>query len=322
VRITVYGAGGVGGYFGGRLALGGADVHLIARGAHLRALQEHGLRVRSTLGDFATPVHATDDPAEVGACDVVLFCVKSYDTEEAADSLAPLLQAGTGVLTLQNGVDNVEKLAAAIGERHVLGGAAYIFATVVEPGVIAHTGAPGSFVFGELDGARSERAERLLALCRDADVRADLVTNIRVRLWEKFVFICAQAGVTATALVPIGVIRKTPETWDLFQRILGEVAALAAAEGVPLEPDAVEQLTGWGRTLEPTVFSSLYDDLARGRRIELEALHGFVVRRSRDRGLQAPVSEVIYALLKPHVIQNADRYQQERSPEVTWASGP
>lgn len=198
-RIAVFGAGGIGGYFGGRLALAGVDVHLIGRGAHLRALREHGLRVRSIRGDFATLVHATDDPFEVGACDYVLFCVKSYDTDDAAERLSPLLHKEAEVVSLQNGVGNEDKIAAAIGEHHVLGGAAYIFASVTEPGVIVHTSGAGALAFGELDGSRNERGERLLALCGEAGIPAELVADIRTRLWQKFAFICAQAGLTASA---------------------------------------------------------------------------------------------------------------------------
>src|SRR5215467_14634670 len=168
MRIAVYGAGGVGGYFGGRLARAGADVHFIARGAHLRALREHGLSVRSVKGDFEVPAQATDDPADVGRCDFVLFCVKSFDTEAAAARLAPLIGEGTAVLSLQNGVENEEKLARALGEDHVMGGAAFIFAEIAEPGVILHTGGPASITFGELDGRASQRAKDLLAWCEQA----------------------------------------------------------------------------------------------------------------------------------------------------------
>lgn len=304
MRIAVFGAGGIGGYFGGRLALAGAEVHLIARGPHLRALREHGLRVRSVRGDFATAVHAADDPVDVGACECVLFCVKAYDTDEAAEGLPPLLQEETAVVSLQNGVDNEDKLAAAIGEHHVLGGAAYVFASVAEPGVIAHTGGVGALVFGELDGSLSERGERLRDLCVEAGIPAELVADIRARLWQKFAFICAQAGITTTGRVPIGQIRQTPETWQLYGRIIDEVTALAAAEGVPLAPELATAPSAWARSLEPTAFSSLYDDLVGGRRMELEALHGFVVRRSREHGLRAPVSEVIYALLRPQALHN------------------
>jgi 2-dehydropantoate 2-reductase len=185
VRIAVFGAGAVGSYFGGRLALAGADVHLIARGAHLKALGERGLLVRSIRGDFAASVPATDDPAEIGACDYVLVCVKAHDTERIAKRLAPLLHDETAVVTLQNGIDNEEKLAAAIGEKHVLGGAAYIFASLVEPGIVAHTAGAAAVVFGEIDASSSARGERLRELCAHAAIPAQLVADIRTRLWQK-----------------------------------------------------------------------------------------------------------------------------------------
>jgi 2-dehydropantoate 2-reductase len=234
MRIAIYGAGGVGGYFGGRLAQAGSDVHFIDRGAHLRALREHGLRVQSVKGDFTVQVPATDDPAEVGACDYVLFSVKAFDTEPAAARLEPLLGKGTAVLSLQNGVDNEEKLARAIGPDHVMGGAAFIFAGKAAPGVIVHTGGPTSFTFGELDGRVSERAQRLLECCQLAGFAAELSESIKTVLWAKFAFICAQAGMTAAVRLPIGEVRTVDAAWAGFGRLVAEVAAVAEADGVPL----------------------------------------------------------------------------------------
>lgn len=298
-RIAVLGAGSVGGYFGGRLARAGADVHLIARGANLRALRERGLRVRSVRGDFEVELPATDEPAEVGPVDAVLFCVKSYDTAEAAARLQPLLGGETAVLSLQNGVDNEEKIAAAVGWEHVMGGSAFIFASLAEPGVVVDAGGPGSLVFGELDGSRSGRGSRLLALCEKADVSAELVPDMRARLWEKFAFICAQAGMTACTRLPIGEIRASPQAWTMFRRIIGEVVALAGAEGVTLPDDTEDRIAAFALSLGPTGYSSLYHDLVEGRRMELDALHGFVARRSREHGIEAPMCEAVHALLAP-----------------------
>src|SRR5690242_20857204 len=188
MRIAVYGAGGVGGYFGGRLARAGAEVHFIARGAHLQALREHGLTVRSVKGDFKVQAPATDDPAEVGPCDFVLFCVKTVDTDAAAVRLGPLIVENTAVVSLQNGVENEEKLARAVGEDHVMGGAAFIFAGIAEPGVIVHSGGPASITFGELDGRATERARRLLATCEQAGFQAELSASISTVLWAKLAF--------------------------------------------------------------------------------------------------------------------------------------
>jgi 2-dehydropantoate 2-reductase len=302
VRIAVVGAGGVGCYFGGRLARAGGDVHLLARGRHLRAIRDHGLRISGARGEFAVALPATDDPADIGPSDIVLFCVKSYDTKAAVELLPPLLHPTTAVVSLQNGIDSDEKIAARVGPEHVMGGAAFIFASVVEPGVVHDAGGPGSLVFGELDGSTSARGEALLAMCEKAGIPAELVTDIRVRLWDKFAFICAQAGMTACTHLPIGEVRAIPETWAMFRKIVDEVVALGAAEGVGLPSETGPKIARFAQALPAGGFSSLYHDLVGGRPLELEALHGFVVQRSRAHGLAAPMSEAVYALLKPHAV--------------------
>ena len=304
MRIAVYGAGGVGGYFGARLAQAGAEVHLIARGAHLQALREHGLRVRSIKGDFQVPAPATDDPAEVGLCDFVLFCVKTFDTDAAAARLAPLIGEGTAVLSLQNGVENEEKLARAVGEDYVMGGAAFIFAEIAEPGVIVHTGGPTSITFGELDGRISPRAKGLLACCEQAGIGAEMSASIQTVLWAKLAFICAQAGMTAAVRLPIGEIRTAAAAWAAFSRLVAEVCAVAEAEGHPVPQAARERALALAQAAEPGSFSSLHDDLVAGRHMELEALHGFVVRRAAQHGLAVPTSEAVYAILQPWAIRN------------------
>jgi 2-dehydropantoate 2-reductase len=305
MRIAVYGAGGVGGYFGGLLAHAGAEVHFIARGAHLQALREHGLTVRSVKGDFQVRAPATDDPGDVGRCDFVLFCVKTFDTDAAAARLGPLLGAGTAVLSLQNGVENEEKLAQMVGEDHVMGGAAFIFAGIAEPGVIVHSGGPASITFGELDGRTSQRAERLLALFEHAGVEAELSASIMTVLWAKLAFICAQAGLTAAVRLPIGEIRTVDAAWAAFGRLVTEVCAVAEADGNPVPQTARERVLALAQAIEPGSFSSLYDDLVAGRPMELEALHGFVVRRAAQHGLAVPTSEAVYAILQPWAARNS-----------------
>ena len=304
MRIAVYGAGGVGGYFGGRLAQAGAEVQFIARGAHLQALREHGLTVRSVKGDFQVQAPATDDPADVGCCDFVLFCVKTFDTDAASARLGPLVGAETAVLSLQNGVENEEKLARTIGEDHVMGGAAFIFAGIAEPGVIVHSGGPASITFGELDGHTSQRAERLLALCERAGVEAELSASIKTVLWAKLAFICAQAGMTAAVRLPIGEIRTVDVAWTAYQRLVAEVCAVAGADGSPVPQTAQERALALALAIEPGSFSSLHDDLVAGRPMELEALHGFVVRRAAQHGLAVPMSEAVYAILQPWAVRN------------------
>ncbi len=304
MRIAVYGAGGVGGYFGGRLAQAGAEVHFIARGAHLRALREHGLTVHSVKGDFQVRVLATDDPGDVGRCDFVLFCVKTFDTDAAAARLGPLIDADTAVVSLQNGVENEEKLARRVGDDHVMGGAAFIFAGIAEPGVIVHSGGPASITFGELDGRISQRAGRLLALCEHAGVEAELSASIMTVLWAKLAFICAQAGMTAAVRLPIGEIRTVDASWAAFGRLVAEVCGVAEADGSPVPQTARERALALAQAIEPGSFSSLHDDLVAGRRMELEALHGFVVRRAAQHGLAVPMSEAVYAILQPWAVRN------------------
>jgi len=255
-------------------------------------------------GDFEVRAPATDDPVDVGPCNFVLFCVKTFDTDTAAARLGPLVGEGTAVVSLQNGVENEEKLARVVGDDHVMGGAAFIFAEIAEPGVIAHTGGPASITFGELDGRASERAKRLLARCQQAGVQAELSAGIQTVLWAKLAFICAQAGMTAAVRLPIGDIRTSAAAWAAFSRLIAEVCAVAAADGNPVPQAAQERALGLAQAIEPGSFSSLHDDLVRGRRMELEALHGFVVRRAAQHGLAVPTSEALYAILQPWAIRN------------------
>ncbi|MFC7045869.1 2-dehydropantoate 2-reductase [Halobacteriaceae archaeon GCM10025711] len=304
MKVAVYGAGGVGAYFGGRLAAAGADVHLIARGEHLRALRNDGLTVESIHGDFHVDLPATDDPADVGPVDYVLFCVKSFDTADAAARLEPMLHDETAVVSLQNGVDNEEQIADEVGWDHVMGGVAYIFSTIAEPGVVEHTGGPAEIVFGEMDGTRSDRAERFLAACDDAGFDATLSEDVESVLWDKYTFICAQAGMTAAVRRPVGDIRDVPESWAMFQDVLSEVTAVADAEGVALPDDTVAKWVGFAEDLEPGAYSSLHYDMTHGKRMELEALFGVLTRRAADHGVDVPMSDAIYGVLRPWAVHN------------------
>jgi 2-dehydropantoate 2-reductase len=299
MKIGVMGAGGVGGYYGARLALAGAEVGLIARGDHLAAIRESGLRVRADDGDSTVRVTASDDPAEIGPCDAVLFCVKSYDTDQAAALIGPLLKPETGVVSLQNGVDNEEKIAARIGRKHVLGGASFILTHIAEPGVVEQTGSVRRVILGELDGSRSGRATRLLTQFRRAEIDTDLADDIRVVLWDKFAYLCALAGLTAVTRLPIDKLLAVSETRNLFREVVREVSLVARAEGVELADDIVDQKTAFAETLGPDSFSSLHHDLVTGHRLELDALHGELTRRAAPHGIPVPVSEMIYSLLRP-----------------------
>jgi 2-dehydropantoate 2-reductase len=299
MKIGVVGAGGVGGYYGARLASAGAEVGLIARGDHLAAIRERGLRVRADDGDFTVQVAASDDPGEIGPCDAVLFCVKSYDTDQAAALLGPLLKPETGVVSLQNGVDNEEKIAARVRPGHVIGGVSFILAHIAGPGVVEQVGSVRRVIFGELDGTRSERVERLLAEFRKAEIDSDIADDIRVVLWDKFAFLCALAGLTAVTRLPIDELLAVSETRDLFREMVGEVALVARADGVELADDIVDQKTAFAQGLGPDSYSSLHHDLVTGHRLELDALHGEVTRRASHHGLSVPVSQMIYSLLRP-----------------------
>jgi 2-dehydropantoate 2-reductase len=299
MKIAVYGAGGVGGYYGGKLAAAGQQVHLIARGAHLAAIRAGGLRVRSVRGDFTVTVPATDDPTEIGPCDAVLFCVKSYDTAEAARRLGPMLKDGTAVVSLQNGIDNETVIAGVVGWHHVVGGASFIFATIAEPGVIDHTGGPASLSFAEFDGSRSERMLALAAACDEAGIPADVPADIRLVLWAKYAFICAQAGMTATTRLPIGDIRNDVHSWRMFRSLVEEVVAVGRAEGVALPDGLVDAHLRATEALQPDGRSSLYHDLMTGHRMELEALHGTLTRLADQHGVPVPAATSVYAILSP-----------------------
>jgi len=300
MRIAIVGAGGVGGYFGAKLARAGESVVMLARGAHLDAIRRHGLRVRSAVdGEFTAKADAVESFADQAPVDMALFCVKSFDTREAAEALRPVLGRDTGVVSLQNGVDNEEILDDVLGAGRALGGAAFVFSTIESPGVIAHT-LLGRIVFGELDGRVSERATRLRDALAAAGVPVELSTEVRRVLWEKYLLISAQAGTTALTRAPIGVIRQIPETWRLYRRIVEELAAVARAVGVTLPADVVETIIKNASALAPTAFSSLHHDLVHGRRLELEALHGHAVRLGERLGVPTPTVFAVYASLKPH----------------------
>lgn len=301
MKIAIMGTGGVGGYFGGLLARSGMPVTFIARGAHLAAMREKGLRVRSVAaGDFTlAPVQATDRPADIGPVDLVLFCVKTYHTAEAARALLPLIQEHTTVLTLQNGVDNAERLGAILGEEHVLAGPVYIASAIEAPGIIHQSGGPCKIILGERDGRITERVERIYTTFQQAHISCELTSNVRKALWEKFVFICGFSGMTALLRAPGGLILDCPETTALYREAMQEIVTLGRSLGVDLEEELVErymQLTETFRSLK----SSLLVDLEQGRRLEIDALQGTVVRLGREKGIPTPVNRFIYACLKAH----------------------
>jgi 2-dehydropantoate 2-reductase len=302
MRIAVVGAGGTGGYFGGLLARAGDDVTFIARGAHLEALRARGLTLESSLaGTFTVPVQATDDPRGVGPVDLILFCVKTYDTDAAAASVRPLIQPETTLLSLQNGVDNEERIARLSGHPSGMGAVAYVVSAIKAPGLVAQTAGPGKIVLGELGGGESARTERLRDALQRAGIAAEVHPDIRAVLWQKFLFICAFSGVTALTRLPIGTVLADPATRALFRGTSEEVEAIARAIGIGLPDDCVEQALATASAVEPWGRGSLYGDLAGGRRLELEGLNGEVVRRGGELGIETPLNFAIYAALRPYV---------------------
>ena len=302
MRIAVIGAGGTGGYFGGLLARGGQDVTFIARGAHLEALRTRGLTLESSLaGTFTVAVQATDNPREVGPVDLILFCVKTYDTDAAAESIRPLIRSDTILISLQNGIDNDERIAREAGHTSGVGAVAYVVSAIKAPGVVAQTAGPGRIILGELSGGTSQRTERLRDVLQSAGIAVEVHPDIRATLWQKFLFICAFSGITAVSRLPIGSILADPVSHELFRGTSKEVEGVARAGGIDLPADCVEQALTTAATTEPWARGSLYHDLAGGRRLELESLNGEVVRCGREHDIETPLNFAIYAALRPYV---------------------
>ncbi len=300
MKIAIMGSGGVGGYFGALLHRAGQEVWFIARGEHLRAMQANGLRVTSVLGDFTIQVTATDDPAEAGRVDLVVFGVKSYDTEAAAERIRPMLGPMTTILCVQNGVDTEEKLATIFGERAVLPAVVHIFSAISAPGVIAQTGGPRKITFGEADGSITPRVERIFEVFTKAEINCERSTRIMADLWEKLLFIAAIGGMTALTRLPIGEIRSCPESRAMLRAVMEEVASVARAKRIPIAAGAVEQAMQFTDSLAPGSRASLYHDLAAGKWLELDALAGAIVRFAEETGVVTPMNRAIYAALKPH----------------------
>jgi 2-dehydropantoate 2-reductase len=299
MRVLVMGAGGVGGFYGGALLARGHDVTLVARGAHLRALQARGLTIRE--GEHARvvhPVHAVGAPVDAGvAPDLVLFTVKGHDTAAAAATLRPVVTPATTVLTLQNGVESAERLGAVLGPDRILAGATVIEATVVEPGVIARMGPTPRIVLGEPDGRRSARADAVAASFRDAGIDARATDDIRRALWEKFVRLAPGATLTSACGASIGAVRDTPEGAALYRALVAEAVAVARSAGVGLPADAVDAALAFIRGLPAAMKTSMQRDFERGRPTELDELPGAVVRLGRQHGVPTPTFDVLHHVL-------------------------
>ena len=301
LKIVVVGAGGVGGYFGVKLAAHGNEVTFIARGAHAEAMREAGLRVLSPEGDLHLErVRLLDDPLRTGLVDAVLVAVKMYDLEAAAALVRPLLQIDTAVVPLQNGVEAGAILERALGRRYVGGGVAYIAAEIEAPGVVRHNGGTARLLFGERDGSASWRMEMLQAACQGAGIDATLSPAIETEVWRKFLFLAPFAGITCFGRTTIGAVREDPMLWPRFTAMVEEAAAVARARGIELLADVAEERIAFARRLPTEMRSSMLHDLEAGRRLELDWLTGAVLRLGAAIGVDTPVSREIHDALAPY----------------------
>lgn len=301
MKIAIFGSGGVGGYFGGRLAAAGEDVTFLARGAHLNALQTDGLHIESPLGSLHLPkVQAADRPQAVGPVDIVLFTVKLYDVDAAAATLAPMIGPDTAVITLQNGVDAMEMVAKHVGDAHVAGGAAYIVAVIDTPGHIRHTTAQ-QLVFGERAGRTSDRLIAFEQAGIRAGFQAKASDDVEAALWTKFVRLATWSGMTTATRSPMGVVRDHPATFEMMVAAIDEVIAVGRARGVNLPADLMDSTLTMIKSFPASSKSSMLEDIERGRRLELPWLSGAVVRIGKEVGVPTPIHQFIATILTPFV---------------------
>jgi 2-dehydropantoate 2-reductase len=300
MKIAIMGSGGVGGYYGGLLAAAGQEVTFIARGAHLQAIRDKGLHVKSVHGDFTvSPVKATDRPGEIGVVDLVLVATKTYHTDEAAQAIKPLIGDNTVVISLQNGIDAAERIGSAVGMERMLGGATWLSAAIEAPGRIGQYSQFRRIALGELDGRITPRAQAVASAFATTPAVVELVPNIRQMLWTKFVFISAISALGGLTRVSMGEYRHVPEAREVLAQAMAEVAAVAQACGVALDADIVAKTLSFIDAAAPDMRPSMQRDLEAGRMSELESLIGVVVRLGRERGVPTPMMRLAYALLKP-----------------------
>ncbi len=308
MRIVVFGTGGIGGYYGGRLAQAGEDVTFVARGNHLQAMRDHGLRVESVKGDFTIePAQAVSDVSGLGPVDAVLVGVKTWQLADTAEAIRPILGPDTAVVPFQNGVEATMELSSMLGPEHVLVGIARIFAFIGGPGVIRHIGGPASIAFGERDNRLTDRVAALRAAFERAHgVALESPEDINIALWEKFLFVVACGSVGAISRMPFGVFRAVPSTRRMLKDAMGEIQALARAHGVFLGDDVIERNMAFVDAQLPVGTTSLQRDLGEGRRSELDAWTGAVVRLGRERGVPTPIHSFIYDALLPTELRARD----------------
>ncbi|MEO9150326.1 MAG: 2-dehydropantoate 2-reductase [Burkholderiaceae bacterium] len=300
MRIGIMGSGGLGGYFGARLAQGGADVHFIARGKHLEAMRERGLRIEGPTPLHVRQVNATDDPCEVGVVDVAMLAVKLWDTDQAIAQMRPMVGPGTAIISFQNGVLKDQYLRAAFDQRQIIGGVGYVATTIDSPGVIRQTGPMQRLIFGEFDGSRSARGEALLASCLAGGIAAELSTNILREIWQKYVFLVGLSGTTTTMRTTIGPIRSNPQTRAFLSDVMQEVISVGRAQGVDLPPDYLSVAMQRADTVAEDMTSSMHHDLERGNKLEVRWLSGGVVGLGHEKGVATPLNRAIADILALH----------------------
>lgn len=303
MKYCVFGTGGVGGYFGAKLAADGNDVVFVARGAQREAMARQGLKVRSPAGDFhiEKPI-LHEDPRTTGLCDFVLVCTKMWDLEATADSIRPLLSHDTAVIPLQNGVSSEDILADALGPQYVMGGSAHIASRIAEPGVIEHTGTMARLTIGERDGSTSWRLEALHAACESAGIDIKISQNIAKDIWQKFLMLSPLAGATCFYRSAVGGIMADDEKRAFLKALMAETVAVAEAAGIPLAADALEQGMARLAKLPAEMKTSMLHDLEAGRRLELPWLNGEVARRGDAAALAAPANVAVTEALTPFIM--------------------
>lgn len=300
MKIAVMGSGGVGGYYGGLLAQASHDVTFIARGAHLVALRENGLQVKSVYGDFTVaPIQATDTPAEVGPVDLVMVCVKTPDTDRAAQGIKPMVGPDTTVMSLQNGIDAAERLGAVVGIEHIVGGTTWISSVIESPGVIQQFSQIRRIVLGELDGRITARVQALAEVLSSTGANVEVTDNILKLLWTKFVFIASISGIGSLTRLEIGDYRAVSETRALLVSLMREVETVAGASGVVLDGDVIERALALVDSVAPNIKPSMQRDVEAGHRSELESMIGVIGRRGRELDIATPVADMVYAALVP-----------------------
>ncbi len=304
MRIAVFGIGGVGGYYGGRLAQAGAEVIFIARKEHVQAIRENGLVVESAKGDFTIlPIQVTEDPSKAGLVDMVLLGVKAWQVTEVAQAITPMLGEHTGVVPLQNGVDAPAQIAAVLGAQHALGGLCQISVFKAGPGHIRHAGIEPLIAFGELSHQPSRRVDDLRQAFESAGVKVDTPDDIQASMWRKFLFIAAISGVGAVSRAPIGVTRTLPETRRMLIQAMQEIANLAEKRGIELDAEIVAATMEFIDSMAANIMPSMQRDLQEGRPSELEAQNGAVVRMGSESKIPTPTHSFIYASLLPQEIR-------------------